>query len=403
MLTDVQCRHATCPPDLKRKRFTDANGLYLEVSPGGSRRWFWKYRKDGKEGRLALGKYPDVSLSAARLARDAARIKKSEGVDPVKERKLQKLINPTGLGNTFKEVALDWHRRQTANWSPGHAKRTLSQLERDLFPWIGDREMDQIQPMELLSVIQKIEDRGALETADRGLMLARQIWRYWLPTASNTQRDITEGLKARLKPYRGKHFPAIVEPKEFAQLLKAMDGYKGGVYVRTALLLAPILFQRPGNLRMMEWAELNLDAATWTIPSAKMKRRLEEKEQGEPHVVPLPKQAVEMLRDLKPLSGHRQYVFQGQRDHARPLSDNSVRTALFSLGYGDRQSWHGFRASARTMMVDQLDLDPLAIEANLAHSVKDANGRSYNRTKYLAQRFEQIQKWADYLDDLRQS
>ena len=182
-----------------------------------------------------------------------------------------------------------------------------------------------------------------------------------------------------------------------------MDGYKGGVYVRTALLLAPILFQRPGNLRMMEWAELDLDAATWTIPSAKMKRRLEEKEQGEHHVAPLPKQAVEMLRDLKPLSGHRQYVFQGQRDHARPLSDNSVRTALFSLGYGGRQSWHGFRASARTMMVDQLDLDPLAIEANLAHSVKDANGRSYNRTKYLAQRFEQIQKWADYLDDLRQS
>lgn len=403
MLTDVQCRNATCPPDLKRKRFTDANGLYLEVSPGGSRRWFWKYRKDGKEGRLALGKYPDVSLSAARLARDAARIKKSEGVDPVKERKLQKLINPTGLGNTFKEVALDWHRRQAANWSPGHAARTLSQLERDLFPWIGDREMDQIQPMELLAVLQKIEDRGALETADRGLMLARQIWRYWLPTASNTQRDITEGLKARLKPYRGKHFPAIVEPKGFAQLLKAMDGYKGGIYVRTALLLAPILFQRPGNLRMMEWAELDLDEATWTIPSAKMKRSLKEKEQGEPHVVPLPKQAVEMLRDLKPLSGHRQYVFQGQRDHSRPLSDNSVRTALFSLGYGDRQSWHGFRASARTMMVDQLDLDPLAIEANLAHSVKDANGRSYNRTKYLAQRFEQIQKWADYLDDLRQT
>ncbi|WP_455556605.1 tyrosine-type recombinase/integrase, partial [Comamonas sp.] len=146
MLTDVQCRHATCPPDLKRKRFTDANGLYLEVSPGGSRRWFWKYRKDGKEGRLALGKYPDVSLSAARLARDAARIKKSEGVDPVKERKLQKLINPTGLGNTFKEVALDWHRRQTANWSHGHAKRTLSQLARALFPWIGVRVMDQIQP-----------------------------------------------------------------------------------------------------------------------------------------------------------------------------------------------------------------------------------------------------------------
>lgn len=292
------------------------------------------------------------------------------------------------MGNTFKEVALDWHKRQLPTWSPGHAKRTLSQLERDLFPWIGDREMDQIQPMELLAVLQKVEARGTLETADRELMLARQVWRYWLPTASNTQRDITEGLKARLQQYRGTNFPAIVEPARFGQLLKSMHAYKGGAYVRTALLLAPLLFQRPGNLRMMEWAELDLDAAVWTIPSSKMKRTVKEKEQGQADVVPLPTQAVQMLLDLQPLGGHGQYVFPGQRDHGRPMSDSSVRTALFSLGFGEEQSWHGFRASARTMMVDQLNMDPLAIEANLAHAVKDANGRSYNRTKYLAQRFE---------------
>ena len=403
MLTDAQCRNATCSPGAKRERFSDSGGLYLEVSPAGSRRWFWKYRKDGKEGRLALGSYPQVSLSAARKARDIARLQKSEGIDPAKARKVEKLVNPTGFDNSFKSVALEWHGRQVTRWSPGHAERTLRQLERDLFPWIGDREMSQIQPMELLAVLQKVEERGAIETADRALMLARQVWRYWLPTASNTQRDITEGLKARLTPYRGSNFPAIVEPERFGELLRAMYAYKGGPFVRTALLLAPLLYQRPANLRMMEWEELDLDGQLWTIPSAKMKRSVQEKENGEPHVVPLPKQAVAMLRELKPLSGRGRYVFPGQRDHDRPMSDNSVRTALYSLGFGDEQSWHGFRASARTMLVDQLDLDPLAIEANLAHAVKDANGRSYNRTKYLAKRFDQIQQWADYLDHLRES
>ncbi|MEG1064472.1 tyrosine-type recombinase/integrase [Comamonas sp.] len=403
MLTDAQCRNATCSPGAKRERFSDSGGLYLEVSPAGSRRWFWKYRKDGKEGRLALGSYPQVSLSAARKARDIARLQKSEGIDPAKARKVEKLVNPTGFDNSFKSVALEWHGRQVTRWSPGHAERTLRQLERDLFPWIGDREMSQIQPMELLAVLQKVEERGAIETADRALMLARQVWRYWLPTASNTQRDITEGLKARLTPYRGSNFPAIVEPERFGELLRAMYAYKGGPFVRTALLLAPLLYQRPANLRMMEWEELDLDGQLWTIPSAKMKRSVQEKENGEPHVVPLPKQAVAMLRELKPLSGRGRYVFPGQRDHGRPMSDNSVRTALYSLGFGDEQSWHGFRASARTMLVDQLDLDPLAIEANLAHAVKDANGRSYNRTKYLAKRFDQVQQWADYLDHLRES
>ena len=403
MLTDAQCRNTTCSPGAKRERFSDSGGLYLEVSPAGSRRWFWKYRKDGKEGRLALGSYPQVSLSAARKARDIARLQKSEGIDPAKARKVEKLVNPTGFDNSFKSVALEWHGRQVTRWSPGHAERTLRQLERDLFPWIGDREMSQIQPMELLAVLQKVEERGAIETADRALMLARQVWRYWLPTASNTQRDITEGLKARLTPYRGSNFPAIVEPERFGELLRAMYAYKGGPFVRTALLLAPLLYQRPANLRMMEWEELDLDGQLWTIPSAKMKRSVQEKENGEPHVVPLPKQAVAMLRELKPLSGRGRYVFPGQRDHDRPMSDNSVRTALYSLGFGDEQSWHGFRASARTMLVDQLDLDPLAIEANLAHAVKDANGRSYNRTKYLAKRFDQIQQWADYLDNLRES
>ena len=232
-------------------------------------------------------------------------------------------------------------------------------------------------------------------------MLARQVWDYWLPTADVKQRNITEGLKARLTPYRGKHFAAILDPGRMGGLMRAIKGYRGGPIVRTALQLTPLLYQRPGNLRMMEWVELDLDKALWTIPSMKMKRTKREKEQGEPHIVPLPTQAVALLRSIHPLTGHGRYVFPGERDHERPLSDNSVRSALYALGFGKEQSWHGFRASARTMLVDELNIDYNVIEANLAHAVKDANGTSYNRTKYVKQRFSMIQQWADYLDKLK--
>jgi integrase len=400
MLTEAECKNAICPPDKKQARFTDSGGMYLQVSPGGSKRWFLKYRVDGKEKQLALGGYPDVSLKLARLARDAAKLQKSKGTDPVQARKLDKLKATRNTGDTFKAIALEWYGKQAPQWSASHALRMLRQLERDLFPWIGERPIAQIHAMELLSALHKVEERGALETADRALMLARQVWDYWLPTAGVEQRNITEGLKARLTPYRSKSFAAIVEPKRFGDLMRAIQTYKGGPIVRTALQLAPLLYQRPGNLRMMEWAELDLNAALWTIPSMKMKRTKEEKENGEAHIVPLPVQAVTLLRNIQPLTGHSVYVFHGERSHDRPISDNSVRSALYALGFGKEQSWHGFRASARTMLVDELNLDHLAIEANLAHAVKDSNGRSYNRTHYLKQRFEQIQQWADYLDKL---
>ena len=400
MLTEAECKNAICPPDKKQARFTDSGGMYLQVSPGGSKRWFLKYRVDGKEKQLALGGYPDVSLKSARLARDAAKLQKSKGTDPVQARKLDKLKATRNTGDTFKAIALEWYGKQAPQWSASHALRMLRQLERDLFPWIGERPIAQIHAMELLAALHKVEERGALETADRALMLARQVWDYWLPTAGVEQRNITEGLKARLTPYRSKSFAAIVKPKRFGDLMRAIQTYKGGPIVRTALQLAPLLYQRPGNLRMMEWAELDLDAALWTIPSMKMKRTKEEKENGEAHIVPLPVQAVALLRNIQPLTGHGVYVFHGERSHDRPISDNSVRSALYALGFGKEQSWHGFRASARTMLVDELNLDHLAIEANLAHAVKDSNGRSYNRTHYLKQRFEQIQQWADYLDKL---
>ncbi len=401
MLTDKQCKNAVCPDGKSRARFTDSSGLYLEVSPAGSKRWFWKTYADGKEGRMALGTYPAMGLSDARKARDAAKAHKSDGRNPIEVRKVQKLRALRPEGDTFKAVALEWYTKQSPQWSTSHATRSFRQLERDLFPWIGARPIAGIHAMELLAALQKVEDRGAIETADRVLMLARQVWDYWIPTTNAQQRNITEGLKARLTPYRKKTFAAIVDPVRFGDLLRASAVYKGGAIVRTALQLAPMLYQRPGNLREMEWSELDLDAALWTIPSAKMKRTKFEKEQGDAHTVPLPTQAVELLRNLHPVTGHGRYVFPGERSHERPMSDNSVRSALYALGLGKEQTWHGFRASARTMMVDQLNLDPLAIEANLAHAVKDANGRSYNRTQYLKQRFEQIQQWADYLDKLR--
>ena len=400
MLTEAECKSAICPRDKKQTRFADSGGMYLQVSPAGSKRWFLKYRAGGKEKQLALGSFPSVSLKSARLSRDAAKAQKAEGTDPVQARKVEKLKTTRPGSDTFQAVALEWHAKQVPQWSASHAERSLRQLERDLFPWIGARHMPEIHPMELLAALQKIEQRGAIETADRVLMLARQVWDYWLPTADVKQRNITEGLKGRLTPYRGKSFAAIVDPMRMGELLRAIKHYKGGPVVRTALQLAPLLYQRPGNLANMEWAELNLDAALWTIPSMKMKRTKLEKEQGEAHAVPLPTQAIALIKGLQPLTGHGRYVFPGERSHDRPVSDNSVRTALYALGFGKEQTWHGFRASARTMLVDQLNLDALAIEANLAHAVKDANGQSYNRTQYLKQRFEQIQLWADYLDKL---
>ena len=400
MLTDAQCKNAVCPPDKPRARLADAGGLYLEVSPGGSKRWFWKYRAGGREFRLAMGSYPAVGLAAARRARDAAKLKRAEGIDPVQARKVEKLKKVNPAGDTFKVVALEWFDKQEPQWSAAHAVRAKRQLERDLFPWLGERRLADIEPVELLATLRKVEERGAVETADRGLMLARQIWRYAVATG-RVRSDITAGLKDALTPYRGKHFAAITDPVRLGELLRAIKAYKGGPVVRAALQLAPMLFQRPGELRGAAWAEIDLDAALWTIPAARMKRSKAGKETGDPHLVPLPTQAVRILEILKPYTETTGLVFPGERQRSKPISENSVRTALIAMGYGpDVQTWHGFRATARTMLAERLDVDPQVIEAQLAHGVRDALGRAYNRTVYLKQRTAMMQQWADYLDRL---
>ena len=400
MLTNTQCRNATCPPDRRQARFSDAGGMYLQVSPNGSKRWFLKYRVAGKEKQLALGSYPAVSLADARLARDAAKLQRAGGVDPVQARKVAKLKAVNPAGDSFRVVALEWFDKQEPQWSPAHAVRAKRQFERDLFPWLGERRIGDVTPMELLATLRKVEARGAVETADRGLMLARQVWRYAVATG-RAERDIAADLKGALTPYRGKHFAAITDPVKLGELLRAIRAYKGGPIVRAALQLAPMLFQRPGELRGAAWAEIDLGAALWTIPAARMKRSKAGKEQGDPHMVPLPRQAVEILRGLHGYTGHGQMVFPGERNHERPMSENAIRVALMALGYPpEAQTWHGFRATARTMMAERLDCDPLVIEAQLAHAVKDANGRAYNRTQYLKQRADMMQQWADYLDRL---
>jgi integrase len=260
--------------------------------------------------------------------------------------------------------------------------------------------MDDIQPAELLTVLQKVEKRGAVETATRGLLLAGQVWRYGVATC-RASRDITADLKGALSPYHNKHFGAITDPQELGNLLRSMRAYKGRAVVRAALQLAPMLLLRPGELRAASWSEIDLDAALWTVPARRMKRRKEGKEHGPPHYVPLAKQSVALLRELHAHTGQGTLVFPGGRSNERPISDNSVRTALIAMGYtSDLHTWHGFRATARTMLAEQMNIDPLVIEAQLAHAVKDVNGRAYNRTTYLSQRKEMMQIWADYLDAL---
>ena len=285
-------------------------------------------------------------------------------------------------------------------WSSHYAIREKRNLEKDLFPYFARRRVGDIEPIELLSAIRKVEERGALDVAHRVLTTARSVWRYAVATA-RAPRDITADLTGALTPHKGRHFAAITDPVKLGELIRCMKAYQGGPIVRAALQLAPMLFQRPGELRGAAWSEIDLDAALWTIPARRMKRKLDGKENGDPHLVPLPAQAVAILRALHPLTGHGAMVFPGERSHERPISDNTLRAALLTLGYGPTvQSVHGFRATARTLLAEELNIDPLVIEAQLAHAVKDANGRAYNRTQYLKHRTAMMQQWADYLDKL---
>ncbi|MBK9440874.1 MAG: integrase arm-type DNA-binding domain-containing protein [Comamonadaceae bacterium] len=399
MLTDAKCRNAVCPPDRKQARFTDSGGMYLQVSPAGSKRWFLKYRVAGVEKQLALGSYPDVSLTAARKARDAAKLQKSEGVDPVQARQVGKLKESVGSGDTLAATASDWLERGKPNWSATHYVRESRNINKDLIPYLGKRDIASIKPIELLAVIQKVEARGALDVAHRVLITAHGVWCHAVATG-RAERDITPDIKKALKPHIKENLPAITDPAKLGELLRASEAYNGGPIVRAALKLAPILFQRPGNLRTMRWADLDFEAALWSIPSEDMKRTKAEKINGQAHVVPLPRQVLAVLRDIQKLTGDREFVFPGLRDWRKPMSEAGISAALHAMGYKDIHTWHGYRATGRTILRQVLKYPKDVIEAQLAHTGQITHGGAYDRATHTDERADMLQVWADYLDKL---
>ena len=400
MLSDTQIRSAK--PAERPVRLYDERGLYLEITTNGGRWWRFKYRYAGKEKLLSMGTYPDTGLKAARDRRDRARALLEEGVDPGEARRAEKASRSEAVVNGFEAVAREWHATiHLAQVSAGHAARTLIRLEQDVFPWLGGLPIGEIKAPLLLQAMRRIEARGAIETAHRALQACGQVFRYAIATG-RAGRDPTPELRGALKPVLVQHMAAITDPKRVGDLLRAIESYKGMPITRAALQLAPLVFVRPGELRKAEWAEFDLDAAQWRIPAARMKRTKQEKLSGTAHAVPLSRQAVAILRELHPLTGHGRYLFPSPRTGERPMSDNGVLSALRRMGFpSDEMTGHGFRAMARTLLAERLDVDEAIIEAQLAHAVKDSLGRAYNRTEFLEQRRKMLQTWADYLDKLR--
>jgi len=387
MLTDTAIRNAK--PKAKPYKLTDERGLYLLLMPSGGKLWRFKYRLMGKEKLLSLGVYPDVSLARAREKRDEARRLLADGIDPSAKRKAEKLAK----ADTFRAVAEEFLAQREKGWAPTHSSKVRARLEW-LYPFIGDRPIGAIEAPELLRPVRTIEECGKGETAKRTLLNAGQVFRFAVATG-RAKRDPTADLRGALAPVRGNHHPAIIEPKAFGALLRAIDGYPGEPVTRAALRLLPLVFTRPGELRLAEWAEFDLDRATWSIPSQRMKMK-------QPHIVPLSTQAVAILRDLHPITGSRRLVFPSLRSRDRPMADATLTVALRRLGFTrDEVVPHGFRATARTLLDEVLGLRPDLIEHQLAHAVKDPNGRAYNRTAHLAERRKMMQEWADYCDGLK--
>ncbi len=392
-LTDTAIRSTKAAS--KPAKLFDEKGLFLLVTPTGGKWWRFKYRYQGKEKLLSLGTYPEVSLRQARDARDDARQQLRAGIDPGAARKAMKAAQAEDV-SSFEVIAREWFARFEPTWAPGHSRTIMRRLERDAFPWIGKRPIAEITPPELLATIRRIESRGALETAHRVLQICGQVFRYAIVTGRATANPAGD-LRGALPPAKEKHHATITDPKAIGELLRAIEGYQGTFTTLCALRLAPLVFLRPGELRQAEWAEFDLDKALWQIPAKRMKI----KDQGD-HIVPLSNQALAILRELQPLTGSGRYVFAGARSTTRPMSENTVNAALRRLGYtSDQQTGHGFRATARTILDEELKFRPDYIEHQLAHAVRDPHGRAYNRTAHLAERRRMMQAWADYLDRLR--
>jgi integrase len=391
-LSDLQVKNAKA----KEKEITlfDGGGLYLLVTPTGGKLWKMKYSIGGKHKKLSFGAYPAISLADARQRRDDAKKLLANGIDPVDAKNAQKAAQGEQDTNTFEVIAREWHSKFADTWVPSHAQHKLERLEKNVFPWIGKRPIKLITAPEVLAVLRRMEERNILDTAHRVRFECGAIFRYAIATG-RADRDPVADLKGALPPVKNGHHAAPTAPKEVAPLLRAIDGFQGSYVVKCALQLAPLLFVRPGELRAAEWSEFDFEASEWNIPAAKMKMKIA-------HLVPLPKQAVDILKALHPLTGHSKYVFPGHRSPLRCMSDNALNAALRRMGFEKSEvTTHGFRAMARTILDEVLQVRPDFIEHQLAHAVKDPNGRAYNRTAHLTERKKMMQLWADYLEGIK--
>jgi integrase len=381
----------------KPKKHADGGGLYLLVSEKG-KYWRYNYRFMGKGKTLALGVYPDVNLSAARIAHQEARELLNRSIDPNAYRKINKIAKSEG--NSFEAVGREWFLIWRDDNSESHAIRVMAKLENDVFPFLGKRIIGDIEPPDILIVLKRIVSRGSLEVAHRTRQVIGQIFRYAV-AIGKAKRDQTADLKGALRPYRKKHFPAITDPIEVGHLLRVIDDYTGSLIIRCAFRLSPLVMLRPSELSGARWQEIDFGTATWTIPVARMKARTYIKEENATvHIVPLSRQALDILSEVQQLTGHYEHVFTGARNRKKPMNPSSINTALKRLGYQETMKAHSFRAMASTML-NQMGFNPDAIERQLAHKDKNAIRAAYNRAEYLDERRDMMQKWADYLDKLR--
>lgn len=383
-------------------KHSDGGGMHLLVKPTGGKLWRMDYRFAGKQKTLSIGAYPAVTLAKARKRRDDARELLADGKDPSDAKREEKVAIRTAAANTFEEVAREFYTVKADSWSPRYAEKWLGVVKNYLFTAIGSRPISTITAPELLAVLRLVEKRGILSTAHTLKQSAQQVFRYGIQTG-RCERNPAADVTGALKPAPTQHMAALLEPPRVGDLLRAIDAYSGQPTTRVALALSALLFQRPGNIRQIEWAWVDLDKAMLTIPAAAMKRKAHDKVNGRPHLVPLARQAVELMRELHPLTGSRAYVFPSLRTGSRPMSDMTINAALRRMGFPkDEMSAHGFRAMARTLIAEQLPgIEPDVIEAQLAHGKSGALGMAYDRAEYIAQRKNMMQRWADYLDKLR--
>ncbi len=392
-LTDTAIRAIKNPE--KQQKHSDALGLYLLAKANGARLWRFKYRIDGKEKLQSIGAYPEVSLKAARLARDETRAKLIKGIDPNAER----LALRSAEADNFEAVAREWHTSHMAKRAPSHSIKVMRRLERNIFPWLGSLPTNKITAMHILKCIQRIEERGTVETAHRTMQVCSQVFRYGIRTG-RCENDPVPSLRGAIAPAQSSNHPHLTDPKEVGELLRVIDGYHGTSYpTEIALRLLPLVFVRPSELRQAEWSEFDLDNAEWTIPAKRMKV----KTNGD-HNVPLSKQAIKLLREIQAYSGTGTYVFKGNTGH-KWISDGTLNAALRGMGYKDKATAHGFRHTASTLLHELSHREGKwsseAIERQLAHADTNAIRGTYNKAKLMPERKRMMQFWADYLDVLK--